>query len=90
MNSIITEMARYLFAMLMIFYVYATVRGATTKKDTTRNAAGIVQNMMMFSFHFLGYLILYMKDGDVNYAILYAAQLVIFYSISADVYNALS
>ena len=78
MNSIITEMARYLFAMLMIFYVYATVRGATTKKDTTRNAAGIVQNMMMFSFHFLGYLILYMKDGDVNYAILYAAQLVFF------------
>lgn len=78
MNLIITEMSKYIFTFLMLFYVYAAFRGAVTGREGVRRAAGIVQNMMMFAFHFLGYLILYMKDKNIDFILLYTAQLVFF------------
>ena len=78
MNSIITEMSKYIFPLLMLFYVYAAFRGAVTKKEATKHAVSVVQNMIMFTFHFLGYIILYIKDENMDFMVLYAAQLIFF------------
>ena len=78
MNSIIIEISRYIFAVLMLFYVYASFRGALTGKDTVRQAAAIMQNIVMAAFHFLGYFILYIESEKIELIVLYAVQLTFF------------
>lgn len=78
MNSIIIEVSKYIFAFMMIFYVYASLRGVITAKDTVRHAAAIMQDILLFVFHFLGYFILYIDSEKPEILILYAAQLIFF------------
>lgn len=78
MNAVIIEMSRYIFALLMLFYIYISFRGVITKKDTVRNAAAILQHVIIFIFHFSGYFILYIGSEKIEIMILYAAQFVFF------------
>lgn len=78
MNTIIVELSRYIFVLLILFYVYAAFRGAISKSEAVKGGAGAAQNLMMFVIHFLGYLLLYMKDGNLTYIALYGAQFVFF------------
>lgn len=78
MNTILIDMSRYIFTILMVFFAFAALCGALTKDDGTRRATGILQVIILFVTHFIGYLILYLHTLNVSYLLLYCAQLLFF------------
>lgn len=64
-----------------MYYTYASYRGAVIHNEKKKKNIFIIQNIIMFTLHFQGYLIIYLKYEKIEYAILYFAQFVFFFAI---------
>lgn len=75
MLSVFAEISKYLFAFLLAFYTLAAYRGSVKRQSDKVQAVFIMQNILMFLIHLLGYVILFIvNDFDIKYLFLYAAQ----------------
>lgn len=78
MDAILIDVSRYVFAALMMIYVFASFGGTFSHNEYTRRTVYATQNVLMYVIHFMGYMILFMKDENMNFIILYIAQVVFF------------
>lgn len=77
MQSVFIELSKYLFAFLIAFYTLASYRGAVIRKEERRKSIHILQNIIMFAVHLLGFLIIYLlNEEEFKYLILYFAQFI--------------
>lgn len=77
MQNIFIELSKYGFAFLIAFYTLAAYRGAVLKKEEGRKRIYIIQNVLMFLIHLLGFLMLYiLNEENIKYLILYFAQFI--------------
>ncbi|SEW28320.1 FtsW/RodA/SpoVE family cell cycle protein [[Clostridium] fimetarium] len=83
MKEIFFELSKYIFAFLLMYYTYASYRGSTIHNENKRRYIYKLQNFIMFTFHFMGYLILYLQEENIDYAILYLEQFVFLFVIIA-------
>ena len=75
MLSVFVEISKYLFAFLLAFYTLAAYRGSVKRQSDKVQAVFIMQNILMFLIHLLGYVILFIvNDFDIKYVFLCAAQ----------------
>lgn len=81
MKNLLFELSKYIFTFFAAYYTYVSYRGATVKNEEKRKRIYHVQNMLMFLIHFLGYLILFLQEDNIDYAVLYIAQFVFFFVI---------
>lgn len=82
MQSVFIELSKYIFAFLIAFYTLASYRGAVIKSDERRKRIYIVQNILMFSIHLLGFLILYLlNEEEMKYLFLYFAQFIFLFVV---------
>lgn len=81
MEEIFFEIAKYIFTFLIMYYTYASYRGSIIHNEIKRRRIYKLQIFLMFTIHFMGYLILYMQDENINFAILYLGQFVFFFVI---------
>jgi peptidoglycan glycosyltransferase len=72
------ELSRYMFTILMCFFVFSSVCGLATRDGGTRRATETLQVVILFVTHFLGYLILYVSTENNGFLGLYMAQLLFF------------
>ena len=78
MVNIIVELSKYLIIILIIMYTYLcfTIFGY---HDMQRKQAMLRrQNVLMFLFHLIAFLVLYLEMDDIRIAGLYLAQVVLF------------
>ena len=59
MLSVFVEISKYLFAFLLAFYTLAAYRGSVKRQSDKVQAVFIMQNILMFLIHLLGYVILF-------------------------------
>lgn len=77
MRVVFIELAKYVFAFFIAFYVAASYYGAATKNENIRKFIYIFQNIIMFLSHLLGFLLLYqLNDEEMKYLIFYFAQFI--------------
>lgn len=82
MRVVFIELAKYIFAFFIAFYVAASYYGAATKNENIRKWIYIFQNILMFLSHLLGFLLLYqLNNEDINYLIFYFAQFIYLFII---------
>ena len=82
MQSVFIELSKYIFAFLLSFYALGAYRGAILKNGQKRKLVYIYQNVLMFTIHLLGYLILYMLSDELKYVYLYFAQFIYFFVVT--------
>ena len=79
MQLVFIELSKYAFAFLLVFYALASYRGAIIKKDNKLSGICLMQQLIMFLIHFLGYMILFVVfEFDYRYMLLYVAELIYF------------
>ncbi|MDO5402150.1 MAG: FtsW/RodA/SpoVE family cell cycle protein [Eubacteriales bacterium] len=81
MQSVFIELSKYIFAFLLSFYALGAYRGAVLKNERKRKLIYVYQNILMFTIHLLGYLILYMISDDMKYVYLYFTQFIYFFIV---------
>jgi len=82
MRVVFIELAKYIFAFFILFYVAASYYGAVAKNENIRKKIYIFQNILMFLMHLLGFLLLYQLNGEnIDYLILYFVQFIYLFII---------
>lgn len=81
MKEIFLELSKYIFTFLIMYYTYASYRGSVMHNESKRKRIYIMQNVIMYITHFMGYLIVYLQDQKIEYAIMYLAQFIFFFII---------
>lgn len=81
MKEIFFELSKYIFIFLIMYYTYASYRGSVMRNEEKKKRICLMQNIIMFIIHFMGYLILYLQNEKIEYAILYLGQFVLFFVI---------
>ena len=77
MQSVFIDISKYIFAGIIALYTLASYNGAIMRKEERIRKVCTIQNILMFSMHLLGFLILYiLNEEDMKYVILYFAQFV--------------
>lgn len=76
MQDIFFGISKYLFVILMSFFVFFSYIIMRDKNNASHKAALGVQSAMMFVLHFIGFLIILMKTQDKTIVLFYGAQLV--------------
>lgn len=76
--NIIVEISKYILIILMTIYTFSCFSVFT--KDYVEDERKTLrrQNVLMFSIHFLAYMVMYLKTEDKKLLFLYAAQFVLF------------
>lgn len=64
-----------------MYYTYASYRGSVMRNEEKKKRICLIQNIIMFVIHFMGYLILYLQNEKIEYAILYLGQFIFFFAI---------
>lgn len=78
MVNIITQLFKYLFAILMTVYTIRCFTNFLLKSDRRRKGAYRGQNSLMFIIHFMLNIIIYLNDPSVMVIIFYIAQVCFF------------
>lgn len=82
MRVVFIELAKYIFAFFIAFYVAASYYGASSQNENIRKKIYIFQNILMFLSHLLGFLLLYqLNSEDIKYLIFYFAQFIYLFVI---------
>ena len=82
MRVVFIELAKYIFAFFISFYVAASYYGASSQNENIRKKIYIFQNILMFLSHLLGFLLLYqLNSEDIKYLIFYFAQFIYLFVI---------
>lgn len=77
MTNLIVELSKYLIVALMTGYAVLVLVHFRKKSIEGRNRVTAIQNFLMFFVHFLGFLILFLKQQDIQYLIFYFMQVVL-------------
>lgn len=72
------DILKYVITFIFILYTYISYRGAVVKKEKRRKVIFVLQAMLIFIFHFIGYAILYTSLGNIDYLLLYVVELIYF------------
>lgn len=78
MTNLIVETSKYLMILLMTCYTYFNFRFFSFHDPWKKRAICARQNQAMFLMHLLAYLIIYLKTGELQVLVFYAAQAVFF------------
>lgn len=74
MVKVFISLSRYVFVFLMAMYVFMTFHIFSIKDDSDRALKCVQQNIIMFLIHFIAFMILFMSEWNINYAVLYLAE----------------
>ena len=87
MNRLIVHLSKYLFLLLILFYVYASFLYARQKKKSRQNIAALWQLFLIFLFQGLSYLVVFEQTKDVMTWVFYGSQ-VLFLAVYQVVFRA--
>ena len=76
MQDIFYGISKYLFVILMSFFVFFSYIIMRDKNNASHRAAFSVQSAMMYVLHFIGFLIILMKTQNKTIVLFYGAQLI--------------
>lgn len=80
MVNIITGLAKYIIVFLMVGYTLSCFSIFGYSDVVKKHNALIRQNWFMFIIHFLAYLSLYLRSGEMRYLYFYVVQVILFAS----------
>ena len=81
MVNIIVELAKYLIIILMAFYTFSCFSVFAQEYEKAEKRVLIRQNLLMFGIHFMAYLVLFFKTGEMKLVYFYLAQVVYFIAV---------
>lgn len=64
MSHLIVQLSKYLFLLLILFYVYASFLYSGQKNKSRQNAIALWQLFLIFLFQGLAYLVIFEQNGD--------------------------
>lgn len=73
MSHLIVHLSKYLFLLLILFYVYASFIYARQKKSR-QNMTALWQLFLIFAFQSLSYLVVFEQTGDPMMLVFYGSQ----------------
>lgn len=76
MVSLIIQFSRYAILILMAIYTMQSYIVFSKNDEDDKDFLFIRQNLMMFMIHFIAFMIMYLKKGDLNLMFLYGAQFI--------------
>lgn len=77
MENLFIGVSKYLFIILMAFFVFFSfIVISDGKNKRTHKAALMVQTMMMFVFHLIAYIVIYLNTKNNTVIIFYGAQVI--------------
>lgn len=72
---VLVEISKYIFTAVIAVYVLVSFMGASIRNDKKRRWIYATQSTMTFIFHLLGYVILFLNNGnDIKYLVLYCFE----------------
>ena len=78
MQNLFVVTAKYMFILLLAFYVFLSFVVLRDKRRQSHKASLSVQTMIIFAIHLCGYIIIYMNMQKDSVVIFYGAQLIYF------------
>lgn len=79
MENVFLGVSKYLFIILMAFYVFFSFIILADKKGKKKHKAALfIQSMMMYVFHLVAYMVIYINTKNSTVIIFYGAQLIFF------------
>lgn len=85
MEIVLTELSRYMIVLLMAIYTYWGFMVFAAKKKRRKRLCRR-QKMIIYMFHFLGHVIIYLNQEDVTVLGLYGCELA-FFIVSSIIYK---
>ena len=76
MENLFIGISKYLFIILMAFFVFLSFIVLSDGKKRSHKAALFVQMMMMFVFHLAAYMVIYLNTKNNTVIIFYGAQVI--------------
>ena len=76
MVSLIIQFSRYAILILMAIYTMQRYIVFSKNDEDDKDFLFIRKNLMMFMIHFIAFMIMYLKKGDLNLMFLYGAQFI--------------
>lgn len=81
MLNLLTEFLKYVFIVMIAVYTICAFRSASAKTERRKNKLALRQRIIMFLFHGLCFLLLYLRTMDVQMVVFYLAQLIFFVAL---------
>lgn len=78
MQNLFMGMSKYLFIILMAFFVCFSFLIMRDRKKGTPKAALVLQNIMMYLFHLIAYIVIYIHTKEATIILFYGAQIIFF------------
>lgn len=75
MSRLIVQLSKYLFLLLLLFYVYASFLYAGQKKKDRQKKTALLQLFLILCFQALAYLVIFEQTQDFSMWMFYGAQL---------------
>lgn len=76
MISLIIQFSKYAIILLMAIYTMQSYIVFAKKDDEDKEFLFLRQNLMMFMIHFISFVIMYLRMGDMNLIFFYGAQFI--------------
>ena len=82
MGSIISETSSYSMVLILAAFLLIDVFVFFLKKPEKYRAIYFIQTLLVVAFHAVGYITLYVRDGDIRYFFFFAFQEIILFAIA--------
>lgn len=76
MNNLFIGISKYLFIILMAFFVFFSFIALADNKKRSHKAVLFMQTMMMFLLHLAAYIVIFINTGNNTVIIFYGAQVI--------------
>lgn len=76
MQNLFIGISKYLFIILMAFFVFFSFIILRDRKDASHKTAIRIQSMMMYLFHLIAYAVIYLNTQDNTIILFYGGQLI--------------
>lgn len=83
MVELFTNMSKYIFILLIGFYTYCSFIVLVGGREKKHSAAYHLQNLTMYTIHFIAYCIIFANTKTIEIVVLYIAQVVYFWVTKA-------
>ena len=78
MQNLFIGISKYLFIILIAFFVFFSFIILRDRKNNAHKAALTIQSLMMYLFHLIAYIVIYLNTEDNTVILFYGAQLIFF------------
>lgn len=78
MQNLFIGVSKYLFIILIAFFVFFSFIILRERKNHAHKAALTIQSLMMYLFHLIAYVVIYLNTEDNTVILFYGAQLIFF------------